>query len=273
MATVRERVLILCKTYPSPSGKYSETSCVAGVRENGDLIRLFPIPFRLIRNEQQFRKWQWTTIQFQKAKNDHRPESHTVNIDAIECDQPPLPTSNNWELRRAAIAQSLTLHNFDQVEQTRQRDGNTLAFLKPSRIVGLDITPVKDPDWTREELEKLSGYQKQAGLFDDPKEISLLRKMPFDFHYKYVCEVDGVENEYRHKIVDWEAGMLFWHCHSRYGVDWEKPFRDKLEVELPSKDLIFLMGTIHRFPDKWLIVSLIYPPRQPPAPKTPDLFG
>jgi hypothetical protein len=32
--------------------------------------------------------------------------------------------------------------------------------------------------------------------------------------------------------------------------------------ELMSKDLSFLMGTIHRFPDQWLIVSLIYPPKQ-----------
>jgi hypothetical protein len=24
---------------------------------------------------------------------------------------------------------------------------------------------------------------------------------------------------------------------------------------------MFLMGTIHRFPDQWLIVSLIYPPK------------
>jgi hypothetical protein len=247
---------------------------VAGVKENGALVRLFPIPFRLIRNEQQFKKWQWVTIQYQKAKGDHRPESHTVNIDAIECDETPLPTSNNWEMRRAAIAKSLTLRDFDQVEQARQRDGNTLAFLKPSRIAGLDITPVKDPDWTQEELEKLLRHQKQAGLFDheDAKEIALLRKMPFDFHYRYVCETDGVEKEFRHKIVDWEVGMLFWHCHSRYGADWEKPFRDKLEIELPSKDLMFLMGTIHRFPDKWLIVSLIYPPRQKPLSKTPDLF-
>jgi hypothetical protein len=25
---------------------------------------------------------------------------------------------------------------------------------------------------------------------------------------------------------------------------------------------VFLMGTIHRFPNQWLIVSLIYPPKQ-----------
>jgi hypothetical protein len=29
---------------------------------------------------------------------------------------------------------------------------------------------------------------------------------------------------------------------------------------------MFLLGTIHRFPNQWLIVSLIYPPRPPSAP-------
>jgi hypothetical protein len=37
---------------------------------------------------------------------------------------------------------------------------------------------------------------------------------------------------------------------------------------LPSRDLMFLMGTIHRFPDKWLIVSLLYPPRRAPTYQT-----
>lgn len=39
--TWEQRLLILCKTYPSPSAKYVETSCVAGMDENGRLIRLF----------------------------------------------------------------------------------------------------------------------------------------------------------------------------------------------------------------------------------------
>jgi hypothetical protein len=56
MASFTERVLILCKTYPSPSAKYAETSCVAGMTEDGRLIRLYPVPFRLVSDDQQFKK-------------------------------------------------------------------------------------------------------------------------------------------------------------------------------------------------------------------------
>lgn len=51
----------------------------------------------------------------------------------------------------------------------------------------------------------------------------------------------------------------------RYGDDWEKPFRAKLEEDLGGKDLMFLMGNLHRFQDQWLIVSLIYPPKRKPV--------
>ena len=90
--------------------------------------------------------------------------------------------------------------------------------------------------------------------------------MPFDFHYRYACNIGDVTHEYRHKIVDWEAGALYWTCRSKYRDRWEAAFRAKLEQDLPAADLMFLMGTIHRFPDQWLIVSLIYPPKQPSEP-------
>jgi hypothetical protein len=101
-------------------------------------------------------------------------------------------------------------------------------------------------------------------IFDetDAKALTTLKKLPFEFHYRYACTLDGVRREYRHKIVDWEAGALYWNCRQNHADDWERAFRNKLEAQLPAADLMFLMGTIHRFPDQWLIVSLIYPPKQ-----------
>lgn len=81
----------------------------------------------------------------------------------------------------------------------------------------------------------------------------------------YVCDTPDGETEHKHKIVDWEAGALFWNCRRSHGIDWEIPFRAKLEQNLGNKDLMFLMGNQHRFQDQWLIVSLIYPPKRKPA--------
>lgn len=63
MASKLERILILAKTYPSPSVKHTETSCVAGINEHGQMRRLYPVPFLMIAENQQFQKWQWVTLQ------------------------------------------------------------------------------------------------------------------------------------------------------------------------------------------------------------------
>lgn len=275
MAAIRDRVLILCKTYPSPSGKYAETSCVAGINAKGQFIRLFPVPFRLVRDDQQFKKWQWVSIQYQKARRDHRLESNSINIDAIVCDKAVISTENHWADRREALKDALRFTDFDQMEAHRKTHGNTLALLKPKKLLSLEIVSAKDKEWTPKELEKLLGHQQQAGLFDtqDKKDIALLKKLPYDFYYTYACEVDGEEKIYKHKIADWEAGALFWNCQKLYQDNWETPFRQKLEMEFSQKDITFLMGTIHRFPDQWLIISLIYPPKKLPEPKTMDLFA
>lgn len=265
MTSEVERILILCKTYPSPSAGHAETSCVAGINEKGEMRRLFPVPFRLIEDEKQFKKWQWIRARVEKTSSDHRPESRRLYIDTIECEDKPLSTDNHWRERRPWIERIPTFDNFDAVENARQKNGITLALVRPRRIVALDVKQVENPDWTEEEKAKLQQAQNQGGLFDntDAKDMRLLKKLPFDFHYRYQCEsAEGVV-ESRHKLVDWEAGALFWNVYRRHRSAWETPFRDKLEKNLPAADLMFLMGTIHRFPDQWLIVSLIYPPKQP----------
>ncbi|MEI7566750.1 MAG: hypothetical protein WCJ10_02865 [Opitutaceae bacterium] len=96
-------------------------------------------------------------------------------------------------------------------------------------------------------------------------QVRELKKIPFDFYYSYLCDSPNGEFEERHKIVDWEVGALYWNCRRSHGEDWEKPFRAMLEENLTGKDLMFLMGNQHRFQDQWLIVSLIYPPKQKPV--------
>ena len=263
-----ERILILCKTYPSPSSKHVETSCVAGIDESGKLIRIYPMPFRLVSDEQQFKKWQWIEARIEKATNDHRPESHKIYIDTIECDDSPLPSGEaGWRVRRQWLNKLQRFTDFATVERYRVTNFGTLALLQPKRILGLDVKPVGSPEWTEDEKEKLLQLQSQGDLFnadEEGKRLRLLRKIPFDFHYRYECEIDGQTRSYRHKLVDWEVGALYWNVRAKHGESWEEPFRRKLEQQLPASDLMFLMGTIHRFPDQWLIVSLIYPPKQPP---------
>ncbi len=266
MAFRKTRILILCKTYPSPSAKHAETSCVAGMDDQGNLIRLYPVPFRLIGDEAQFKKWQWITARIEKSRNDHRPESHRIAVDTITCDETPLSTRNGWHDRKVWIEKAHKFGDFEQLEATRIDSGATLGVVCPAKVIGLDITPANPPDWTDEERKKLIQLQQQGNFFDaaDAKSIAMLKKLPFEFHYRYECLGRNGPVEYRHKIVDWEIGALYWNVRRSQGGNWESALRAKFEDEFSTKDLMFLMGTIHRFPNQWLIISLIYPPKTPP---------
>ena len=260
-----KKVLILCKTYPSPSAKHIETSCVAGMEETGKLIRLFPVPFRLVADSQQFKKWQWIKARIKKSNDDHRPESHRISVDTIEVLGEPLSTRSAWEERRIAVDPVEVFESFSALEEARKSRGVTLAFLKPSRLADLSITKASSDIWSEDEIAKLMQAQKQGSLFDELAEqrsLRLLKKLPYDFHYHYECDGPAGVMLHKHKLVDWEAGALYWNVHRR--PDWQKAFRQKFLNDFAQRDLLFLMGTIHRFPDQWLIVSTLYFPTPPP---------
>jgi hypothetical protein len=146
VAPDHQRILILCKTYPSPSARYVETSCVAGMDEQGRLIRLFPVPFRLVEDTQQFKKWQWISARVRRAQDDARPESHRLSVDTIEVQGDPLPTRDYWPERRAAIEHVPIFASHDDLEAARIQHGVTLGLVRPSRLLGMDISPVSNPE-------------------------------------------------------------------------------------------------------------------------------
>jgi hypothetical protein len=264
MAAERRRILILCKTYPSPSAKYVETSCVAGMDDAGQLVRLFPVPFRMVEDERQFRKWQWISARVRHATDDRRPESHRLSVDTIELHGEPLSTRDAWAERRQAIDRVEVIDDFADLERARLDRGVSLGLVRPGRLISMDITPASSPEWSDDEIAKLMQAQLQGSLFDELAEqrsLKTLKKLPFDFHYRYQCGSADRAIEHRHKLVDWEAGALYWNICRR--PDWQSAFRQKFMVEFSEKDVLFLMGTIHRFPHQWLIVSVLYPPKRP----------
>ena len=260
MAAPFKRILIICKTYPSPSAKYAETSCIAGIDDDGKLVRLYPVPFRMLSDPRKFKKWQWIRARVERSRNDRRPESFKLLYDTIQLQGKPLSTTANWRERRSWLQKLEVFDDFQALEKARQERGVTLALLRPEKIERLDITHAKSPEWSDAEKEKLLQIHNQLKLFDsgDAQHLQLLKKLPYEFHYEY----RSGGRTWVHKIVDWEAGALFWNVYIRHGAAWEQPFRQKMEHDLPATDFKFLMGTIHRFPDQWLIVSLLYPPRQ-----------
>lgn len=264
----KEKLLILVKTYPQPSAQHRETTCVAAINQDGLLRRIFPVPYRFLDGEQQFKKWEWIEATISKANKDHRPESHVIDVDSIQRTGETIGTQHGW-VERLRWIEPHVVESFQDLETRRQTSGHTLGVIRPSYLTDVDVTRLDNRDWTPEEQEKL----RREGLFDNQnvRIRNQLRKIPYDFHYRYECRTADTSSQHRHKITDWEAGALFWNCYDKHNEYWEQPFRNKLLTDFRQKDMHFLMGTVHRFPATWLIIGLIYPQRQSHRQQALDL--
>src|SRR6266436_2792203 len=140
-----KRVLITVRTYPIPAQKSIEASCTAGITRDGQWIRLFPVPYRLLEEDKRFKRYQWIDVSVLKARNDPRPESYKLNADSIKIVS-AVPTNNGWQARKDLIF-PLKRHCLCCIKQEGKEKGSpTLGIFKPAEIQRLLIKPTA-PQW------------------------------------------------------------------------------------------------------------------------------
>jgi len=250
-----KKVFITVKTYPLPSKKTIEASCTAGITEDGNWIRLFPLPFRYLEYSKQFKKYQWIEASVTKA-SDPRPESYKVVLDSIRLVGEPIATSDNWQMRKNIIL-PLAAPSLCYLERTSPETNITLGIFKPRIIRELIIEPEENPDWTASELAILS----QQSMFDK-KTLKPLEKIPLRFIYSFFCD-DPQCKGHRLSATDWELGEAYRKWRRHYGKDWESYFRQRFEHEvIYNFDTYFYVGTIRAYPNVWIIVGLFYPHKE-----------
>jgi hypothetical protein len=258
---VKRRVLIVVRTYPSPAKSTIEASCTAAISDDGQWVRMFPVPARLMDQDKRFAKWQWIDVNLLKAPSDSRPESYKLNPDSIVIGDTVGP-QDGWRARRDLI-KPLRRPSMCRIQQEREEYGApTLGVFRPHQIKRLLIQATAE-NWTERELATL----KQNTFFEKAP-AQTLEKIPFDFRYEFRCgDVDC--RGHTMLCTDWEIGQAYRAWRQEYGDQWEVKFRQRFETEMINKnETHFFVGTIHQHPGSWIIVGLFYPPR----PGTRDLF-
>jgi len=77
----KKRILVTVKTYPTPAAKYTETVCTAGITEDGEWIRIYPIRYRMLDHDKQYSKFDWIEVEVEKRpglKSIHHPFRFTI---------------------------------------------------------------------------------------------------------------------------------------------------------------------------------------------------
>jgi hypothetical protein len=256
-----KRVLIAVRTYPVPATKSIEASCTAGITEDGKWIRLFPIPFRLMAEDNRFFKWQWIETDAVKATSDARPESYKLNSQTIRAGD-KIGTADNWRTRRDLMKPLLRPSMCDIQREQKEHGSPTLGLFRPARIKRL-IVENDAPNWGAEQLAIL----KQDDLFQKTP-ARTLEKIPYKFIYEFECSHPECKS-HRMSCTDWEMAEAYRRWRKDYGLGWESAFRQRFERDMIERnDTHFFVGTVHQHPHSWIIVGLFYPPKQ----VTADLF-
>ena len=247
-----KRALIVVKTYPTPAWKGGEVVCTAAITEEGQWLRLFPIPYRLLGTESQFEKYQWIEAKVAKASSDARSESYNLDIGSIRLLKPRLTTARNWQARKAVVMPLLAPSMCWLREQNMANNRPTLGLIRPAKIKRFRIEASSD-DWSPPEMARLN----QRRLIDGTH--AQLEKIPYNFFYDFQCEAHTCPG-HRMSCTDWEMTQAYRSWVRKYGDEWEGAFRNRFDFEMREKfDTHFYVGTVHGNPHSWVIVGLFYP--------------
>ena len=79
-----KRVFITVLTYPTPSHKYIETVCTAGITADGEWIRIYPIQLRLLnatrKETARIRKYCWYTFNLEPRTRDKDMRKESISV-------------------------------------------------------------------------------------------------------------------------------------------------------------------------------------------------
>lgn len=265
------RVLITVTTYPLPSRSYDELVCTAGVLENGQWIRIYPVPLKFLKGLRENGKietfkYNWIELDLIKRQDDFRPESHSpvdYSLDNIKI-LGKIDTKNNWQERKVDCLANVYTNKAKLLSDSKNPKNVSLATFKPSKILSFEIEE-DEREWKNEWKE----IRKQGDLFDSGKSPEIqIPKLPYKFSYRFLDD-EGISSTLM--IEDWEIGALYWNClkaaDNNETVALEK-VREKYEGEfLKAKDIYLFLGTTkewhaRRASNPFVIIGVFYPKQE-----------
>jgi len=191
---------MVVKAYPNPEDEYGEACCTAGVDDDDNWIRIWPIPFRDLRPDQKFKKWQWITATVRKS-NDPRPESHELQPDTIVLGD-VVDTKRAWTKRLAVLAPHY-VKSVEELQEMQKNGAQTMGTIRPREVLAFVIEERDDPNWKAVQAAQLN----QQGLFTAPK--LALERIPYKFSYRFTCDDDKCKTIHKLQILDWEVAEAY----------------------------------------------------------------
>lgn len=251
----KKLILITVKAYPNPSRRYGETVCCAGVDlSDYKLVRLYPIPFRDLDDDQKFKKYSIIEVNCYPPSNDRRPESFRIDADSIRIIA-VLDTENGTWSKRKDIVLKVQIKSMCQVYREVESSDVSLGLIKPENVTF---------EWAKQSLSDQKTREAcyaQLSLFDRQKKP--IEEIPLNFYYKFRCANVSECPGHKLSIIDWELRQSFRRWRARYPN--ERILLEKIEQRwldisnTTTKDVYFYIGNIWRFRRTFMVLGVFYP--------------
>ncbi|MDD5011014.1 MAG: hypothetical protein PHQ00_02710 [Phycisphaerae bacterium] len=259
------KVLITVKTYPTLSKRYGELVCTAGIKEDGSWVRIYPVPFRRLKEYLRYEKYRWIELPLKRNTNDPRPESYKpTDLNKINFLN-SIGTSNKWQERKDFILKKVKCYDdMDKLTALSKSDGGpSLVLFKPTKIIDF-FWENDERTWNKKRLSEVTANLKQGSLFEEEefiKDFEIAAKLPYKFKYKFT-DINGKESNLM--IEDWEVGALYWKYHDEK-IALQKVREKYFDTFVNKTDIYFYLGTTKRFhswaKNPFIIIGIFNPPK------------
>jgi hypothetical protein len=244
-----DECLILIKAQPHRSSRYFETVCCAGVGRDRKWRRQYPVPFRILKDDQKFVRWQWVRYNYILPKDDRRKESQKVISGTLTAAGKMKPAE------RADFLKPLVKGSL--VEADRQRD--SLALVRP-RAIRLEAN-AKSAAELLAETAKHKELADQLSLLEEDEVVEPLVPCRMQFVLNWEDQDGG---KHRQECDDWETAAAFNRFDRMYGeAKAIECLKEKYEQQYFGAGLVLGFSTHSRrnlenaTRNQWLLVGMI----------------
>jgi len=261
---MKERILVIAKTYPEISTKYGPLVCTVGLNENLEWRRIYPIPAKIFFDEQyshlRFKKWDIIEVELTDARpKDPRIESYkVVNWENIKI----IGHVERWEDKIGFLEKVL-----DKDIESIWNSNRSIGVIKPTKLIDFFDKPrerIKD-EAEKEVLYKMNEAQAtleqyinikvvENDILPEVKEKDIkIEKLPW-IGYKFNCSNINCKG-HEMMAIDWEIQELF----RKYRQI--TPVKKKVFFEFRNRrNIYFVIGNTWKFRKSFMIISVVYPP-------------
>ena len=200
------KALIIGRAYPEPSKKHIETVCTGAITEDGELLRLYPISWRYLNENQQYRLWTWATFEVRKSDDDKRRESYRVREESIS-----ILSHVSSHAERFSLLQKAIFPDRETLNRRYREDWTSIGLVEIEMIEFRTSKP--RVDWA-----EAKAYTKQSHLYVDVKPLD---QAPLDMKLRFRCKNNPACKTHFCRLIGWEYMEAFRKFRVKYGSDAE----------------------------------------------------